>query len=161
MIFNVTWDTLIRGYPIAGERCEIAGVGPVPVSVVRDILATGDPFLSVVVTKGVDVVNVAHLNRQPTAHQRTALDWLNPACTVVGCATTALLQIDHRADWANTKITLLALLDRYCTHHHNLKTHQRWGLVPGRGKRAFVPPDDPRHPDRINQTKDPPQTAAS
>jgi hypothetical protein len=38
------------------------------------------------------------------------------------------------------------LLDRLCTHHHDLKSIEGWGLVAGRGKRRFVPPDDPRHP---------------
>jgi hypothetical protein len=28
----------------------------------------------------------------------------------------------------------------------DLKTHHRWGLVEGTGVRAFVAPDDPRHP---------------
>ena len=40
----------------------------------------------------------------------------------------------------------LVARDRLCRHHHGLKTHQGWALVPGRGKRPFVPPDDPRHP---------------
>jgi hypothetical protein len=38
------------------------------------------------------------------------------------------------------------LLDLLCEYHHGLKTTAGWGLVEGRGKRAFVPPDDPRHP---------------
>ncbi|HYA44107.1 MAG TPA: hypothetical protein VED59_00755 [Acidimicrobiales bacterium] len=42
--------------------------------------------------------------------------------------------------------TLLELLDRLCCEHYWLKTHQGWALVPGRGTRAFVAPDDPRHP---------------
>ena len=31
---------------------------------------------------------------------------------------------------------------------YDLKTIDNWALVPGRGKRAFVPPDDPRHPQK-------------
>jgi hypothetical protein len=56
------------------------------------------------------------------------------------------LQRDHREDWAATKFTLLDFLDLLCPHHHSLKTRNNWGLVEGQGKRAFVPPDDPRHP---------------
>ena len=42
-------------------------------------IATEDPFLKTVVTKGKDVVGVAHLGRVPNAYQRSALDWLYPA----------------------------------------------------------------------------------
>lgn len=54
--------------------CELAGFGPVAASAVRDLMDTGDPFLSAVVTKGEAVVGVAHLGRRPTAHQQTALE---------------------------------------------------------------------------------------
>ena len=56
------------------------------------------------------------------------------------------LERDHREDWSKTKFTVLDFLDLLCHHHHALKTRSNWGLVEGRGKRAFVPPGDPRHP---------------
>ncbi|HEX3394493.1 MAG TPA: hypothetical protein VHS52_08180, partial [Acidimicrobiales bacterium] len=93
-----------------------------------------------------DVVGVAHLGRRPTAHQQTALEWLYPTCAVEGCSAVARLEMDHRHDWATTHVTVLSLIDRLCSHHHRLKTRQNWGLVEGRGKRAFVPPGDARHP---------------
>jgi hypothetical protein len=43
-------------------------------------------------------------------------------------------------------VTVFELLDRLCKMHHDLKTYQGWGLVEGKGKRAFVAPEDPRHP---------------
>jgi hypothetical protein len=58
--------------------------------------------------------------------------------------------MDHREDWAATHVTLLSLIDRLCPHHHRLKTRQNWGLVDGRGKRAFVAPTDARHPRHAN-----------
>ncbi len=139
------WDALVRGWPSEGEMSEIAGVGPVPVSVVRAMLASGDAFLAAVVTKGVDVVNVAHLGRRPSAFQQSALDWLSPGCSAVGCNMTVRLENDHRVDWATSKITLLGLLDPLCKHHHHLKTHKGWAFVEGAGKRLMVPPRDPRH----------------
>ena len=36
--------------------------------------------------------------------------------------------------------------DLLCDHDHHLKTYYGWALVEGTGKRAMVPPDDPRHP---------------
>jgi len=139
----------LLGRPSAGDEvCEIAGYGPVAVSAVRDLLDSGDPFLAAIVTKGREVVGVAHLGRRPNAHQQSALEWLYPTCAVEGCNSVAFLENDHREDWARTKFTLLELLDRLCPHHHDLKTTEGWALVEGRGKRAFVPPDDPDHPRR-------------
>jgi hypothetical protein len=84
------------------------------------------------------------------------LEWLYPNCAAQGCPTVARLEIDHRVDWARTQLTVFDLLDRLCGHHHDLKTRENWALVDGRGKRAFVPPDDRRHPRRVH---DPPTAA--
>ena len=146
IIVRVDLGALLRGHPAAGETCELVGFGPVAVSAIRDMLDSGDPFLAAVVTRGVAVAGVAHLGRRPTAHQRTALEWLYPACAVEGCPAQAHLEIDHRQDWADTHLTILDLLDRLCPAHHALKTRQGWALIHGTGKRSFVPPDDPRHP---------------
>jgi hypothetical protein len=143
--------TRLLGYHAAEEEvCEIAGFGPVAPSAIRDLLDTEDPFLSAVVTKGRDVVGVAHLGRRPNAHQQTALEWLYPTCAVTGCNSLAFLETDHRDDWSKTHTTVFELLDRLCGHHHDLKTRENWALVEGRGKRAFVPPDDPRHPRNVH-----------
>ena len=61
---------LVRGEAAATERCEVAGVGRVPVGVVRSLM--DDAFVTAVVRDGVDVARVAHLGRHPTAHQRRA-----------------------------------------------------------------------------------------
>jgi hypothetical protein len=146
ILVRVDLDPLLRGHPSDGEICELVGYGPVPVSTVRDMIDTDNPVVAAIATKGKDVVGVAHLSRRPTAHQRSALEWLNPTCGVEGCNALGHLEIDHAVDWSKTNITLLDLLDRLCPHHHDLKTNEGWALVAGRGKRPFVPPDDPRHP---------------
>jgi hypothetical protein len=146
VMIRVDLDTLLRGFPLQGELCEIAGYGPVPVSVIEDLLASESPFIIGLLTKGQELSGVYHHGRHPNAHQRSALDFLNPICAVEGCSARAALQYDHREDYAKTKITAFDYLDRLCTHHHRLKTNHGWGLVEGRHKRAFVPPDDPRHP---------------
>ena len=40
-VVRVDFEALFRGHPVEGEVCEIAGYGPVPVSVVNDLLAQG------------------------------------------------------------------------------------------------------------------------
>ncbi len=146
VIARIDLGAWLRGYPIEGEVCEIAGFGPVAVSAVRDMIDTDDPFLTAVVTRGEKVVGVAHLGRRPNALQQTALQWLYPSCANQACSAQARLDYDHRADWSRTHFTVLDLLDRLCGHCHALKTRQNWSLVEGRGKRALVPPEDPRHP---------------
>jgi hypothetical protein len=146
IIVRVDLASLLRGYPSGGEVCEVAGYGPVPVAAVKDMMATGNPFLAAVVTKGKNVATVAHLGREPSAHQQTALEWLDPRCRAEGCDRTVGLERDHRVDWSPTQVTLLGWLEWLCTHHHDLKTTKGWRLVHGTGIRAFVPPDDPRHP---------------
>ena len=157
---HMDWDCIIRGFPLEGERCEIVGVGPTTPQAVLALLGTGDPFIKAILTKGQDVVGVAHLGRRPNAYQRSALDWLFPTCAAEGCgASSSWLETDHREDWARTHFTVLGLLDRLCPRHHRMKTHQGWKLVDGKGKRPFVGPDDPRHPRHHQATAGPPGTS--
>jgi len=142
-LMRVDVEALRRGGVAGDELCEIAGVGPVPVGVARELL--GDAVLKLVITRGVDVCNVTHLGRGPTAAQRVALAWTSPGCTVEGCARTRI-EYDHSKDWKTTRHTRLDELDPLCTYHHSLKTRLGWAMVPGYGNRALVPPDDPRHP---------------
>ena len=140
---RVDLEALVRGTVEGDDICEIAGVGPIPVSVARKLL--GDAILKLVITKGVDVANVVHLGRGATAAQRIALLWAKPKCANVACSSM-FVQIDHREPWATTHHTVLGELDPLCPHDHLLKTEQNWSLVPGKGRRAFVGPKDARHP---------------
>jgi hypothetical protein len=153
LILRCDWNAYKRGFVDGEETCDIAGVGPVPVSVIRDLLET-DPFVAAVLTDGHDVISVAHLGRSPNAYQLTALEWFQPQCIVKGCNLTMRLENDHRADWADTHQTPTDGIDRYCDHHHDLKTYHGWALVDGKGKRDMVPPDHPDHPK--NKNKPPP-----
>jgi hypothetical protein len=142
-IVHVDLEALIRGEIEGDEKCEIPGLGPISVQVARELL--GDAILKPVITKGVDVANVVHLGRAPTAAQRIALLWSKPKCANAACSSR-FVQLDHRDPWAHTHHTTLRELDPLCMHDHYLKTHCGWLLVEGTGRRAFVPPDDPRSP---------------
>ncbi len=146
VIVKVDLFALLGGRPTRGETCEIAGCGPVAVSVVEELLTHRDTFVAAVITKGKRLTGVAHLGRCANAHQRTALEWLFPTCAVEGCGTRGHLEIDHTLDWSNTHRTVLDHLTPLCKPHHNMKTHRGWALVDGEGTRAFVGPKDPRHP---------------
>jgi hypothetical protein len=153
VMIRVDLDTLLRGVPAEGELCEIAGHGPVPVSVIKDLAAQRNTFIVGVLTKHHQIQGIYHHRRRPNAHQNSALDFLYPTCAAKGCTARAGLQSDHRIDWAKTKYTVYDLLDRLCPHHHRLKTQKNWALIPGTGKRDFVPPGHPHHPTGARQVK--------
>jgi hypothetical protein len=147
LLLRLDYQAFLRGIALEGETCELAGYGPVPMSVVHELLETGDPFVAAILTKAKALVGVAHLGRKPTAHQQSALEWLYPSCAAEGCTARAHLERDHRIDWAKSHITKFEWLDLLCRREHDLKTRYGWALVEGTGKRPFVPPDDARHPE--------------
>jgi hypothetical protein len=161
----VDFAALRRGQCLPGERCEIPGIGPVPVAAALELL--GEGALRLVLTDGVDVRTVAHTRRRPSAHQLTALLARYHECCVAGCSSRVALQDDHDDPWARTHETWLPNLKRVCPHHHGRKTHQGWDWVvedpdPVTGKHRLVPPHHPDHPARAGRAKPrPPTTSAA
>jgi hypothetical protein len=144
IIARVDQAALLRGWVEGGETCEIAGVGPVPVSTVRELWP--DAVVKLVVTRGTDVVNVTHLGRRATEAMATAMQWASVRCTNVACDNDRFVEVDHRLGWANVHRTRVDELDGLCAECHRWKTNDNWQLVRGRGRRRFVPPDHPDHP---------------
>jgi hypothetical protein len=138
VIVRIDHAALVRGHSEAGETCEIAGIGAVPVTSVAELM--DDAFIAAVIVKGHDVHTVAHLGRQPSAYQQTALQAQGTRCAVLGCPNVHRLERDHREDWARTHHTRLDELDWLCTHHHDLKTHHGYRLAPGTGPRPILAP---------------------
>ena len=139
VLVRVDLAAVRRGTTEPGEICEIAGYGPIPVSEALKLMP--EAFLALIVTNGKQVINVTHLGRKFTEHQQTALQWISPECSVLGCSATVRLEKDHRADWAKTKRTTIDEADHYCGFHHGLKTKFGYHLEPGTGKRRLLPPE--------------------
>lgn len=192
-LYRVEHTALSRGHANPNERCEQAGVGPVPVELLSAVITRGakvavvssdaggrvrrvahprcstrgelgwwidekvvihvehevlrrlgendlDRYLRALVDDGVQVDELVHGGRSPTAHQRSALEWRDPCCRVQGCSGTARLEIDHHVDWAKSRRTTLDDLGRLCVFHHALKTLYGYELEPGVGKRRLLPP---------------------
>ena len=134
---------LLRGHTIAGETCEIAGVGPVPVSVANDMLA--DCYLRLIVRDGVDVKAVTRKSRYVDARQRAALAMAGHGrCEVKRCGATGPLEIDHIKPVSEGGETCLENNWWPCRWHHYLKTYCGWKVVGPPGDRDLVPPDDDR-----------------
>lgn len=137
---------LLEGARSGTKSVDLVGYGPISVSALEELLSNTSPLVASILTKAERIEGVAHLSRRPTAHQQSALEFLYPSCAAEACPSQARLEADHRIDWSRTKFTAFDLLDLLCPHHHDLKTRENWALVEGRGKRAFVAPEDPRHP---------------
>lgn len=120
IIVRVDLPALLRGRAVEGETCEIAGLGPIPVSIVQQWM--DNAFLAAVVTEGTEITKVVHLGRRFTTEQRTALQWRDPICARKGCDHRLGLQYDHFEDWADTHTTRVPAARRFCPPCHRLKT---------------------------------------
>ena len=136
----VDYEALMRGHTVPGERCEIPGIGPIPVTLARQM--SEDCILKVLLTKGVDVVAVAHGGYTIPAHLRTALDVRDPKCIVPGCDGRRRLQKDHRNAFGRTRVTRLEDLAHLCPFHHYLKTFCGYTYRGGPGTWEWLPPED-------------------
>jgi hypothetical protein len=154
-IIRLDYAALVRGAAQGDETCDIRGLGPIPVHIARELL--GEATLKLVITKGVDVVNVTHLGRSPTVVQQVALWWESHMCTRDTCTRTERLENDHGPEWRKTKHTRVRELDPVCDRDHDLKSNHGWDFVKGHGRRAMVPPGDPRHPNYSHPKYRPPQ----
>ena len=137
VVVQVDLAALKRGRALPAERCELQGVGPVAVPVVRSLV--DDAFLACVFTEAGDIRAVAHLGRTVNQHLRTALVFRDRHCVVPGCGTGYGLEIDHVVpleSGGDTRLDNLALL---CRHHHRMKTYEGWTL-----ERTGPSDEDPR-----------------
>jgi hypothetical protein len=143
---HVTVDSaaLARGHTDPGERCEIKGGGPAPVTTARALL--DDARVTVMVSDGDDITAVSSPKRTIPTKLRRALEAHYPTCAVKACTNDQFLEIDHIVPIEEHGPTEITNLWRICTHHHALKTHGRWKVIGENGDRDLVPPDDPDPP---------------
>lgn len=122
---RIDHSALVCGHTEAGEVCEIPGIGPIPVARAPDTPA--DSVLSVIVTKGVEIIGVAHAGRTIRANVRRAVEERSPNCDVPDCPIRHGLEIDQR---------------------HRVRHHQRHQARRPRSilRMAPLPQDPPRLP---------------
>ena len=130
--------TISRGHTEPGERCEITGVGPMPVTTARAL--PDDAAVTVMTRSADDITAVSRPTRTIPIKLRRALEARYPTCGARGCANDAFLEIDHIVPIADRGRTELENLWRLCSHHHRLKTYAGWRVEGRNGDRALVPP---------------------
>jgi len=148
----VDLKALRRGHVHDDERCEIDGVGPIPVTTARDLL--GDASLDIVLREAHDIRSVVHLGRHFTQTQRIALLARDRTCIRPSCNATRGLEYEHRYGFAITFATSVASGARVCHRDHDLKTYSghsytgspglwEWHLPDGTVEHERPPPDGP------------------
>ena len=149
VIVHVSYEAMVRGAVADGERCEIRGVGPVPLDAARRLAA--DSILRVLVTKGAQPMAVTPGLRTIPRALRILIEARDRTCVVPGCDVTRGLQIDHRKGFAVLGPTDLENCAFLCKRHHDMKSYLGYRLAhPADGSWTFTPPDDyldPEPPD--------------
>lgn len=139
VLVRVDAAALVRGEVRDGERCEIAGIGPVPVEHARQLI--GEGFFTLLVQDGADIRTVTSTTRAVPTRVLKALMLRDPNCVVPRCGATEHLEIDHwQIDFARGGRTQLDNLCRLCALHHRMKTRTGWRLMGGPGHWRWLPP---------------------
>ncbi len=140
---DVSDAALERGHLVKGERCEVPGLGPIPVTTARRLLR--DARVSLRVRDEHDrITHISSMTRTVPAKLRRWLEATYPVCGRQACENTRNLVIDHIHPYA-----LGGILDqdnawRICTACDHLKQHCGWVVIGRPGAWDLVPPDDPR-----------------
>lgn len=138
---------LKRGFVSTGERCEIAGVGPVSIEWVRKLVP--DAIVDALVHDGVDVTTHASATRSIRKAVRLAVNARDWHCVVRGCGRTRRTQRDHRREFATGGEGSTDNLNLLCEFHHRQKTTEgarlerhgaEWQWYPPNGTEAWVSP---------------------
>ena len=124
---RVDHSALTRGHTTAAEICEVPGVGPVPVSTVKQWMEQEDACITALLVDGDDIRKVVRVGRHIPAKLQAALVERDSCCVVPGCGQTYDLEIDHVIPVHRGGPTTLYNLARLCSWHHYLKTS--WGYV--------------------------------
>ena len=138
MLLRADAAAIIRGYLEQGETCEIAGMGPIPITVARWLLQDADVYGAVL--DGDDVKAITSTKRHIPEKIRNALLARGHCCAV--CGQTKGLEIDHIVEYAKGGATEVDNLDWLCRGHHRLKTLFGWRLAGPVGHRQWLPPPE-------------------
>lgn len=140
MLLRADAAAIIRGYLELGEKCEIDGYGPIPVTVARWLLQDADVYG--VVLEGDDVKAVTSTKRHVPAKVHKALLARDQTCAVPTCSQTKGLERDHIWEYGKQGPTELDNLVLLCRGHHRLKTLFGWRITGPPGARQWLPPPD-------------------
>ncbi len=136
---DADYAALSRGYVEPGERCEIAGIGPIPVAMARSML--NDARITVLGREATKVTTISSPTRIIPAKLRRWLERTYTVCGVEGCDNDQRLEIDHIITVEDHGPSDEINCWRICSHHHKLKTYYQWRVEGPPGARRLIAPD--------------------
>jgi hypothetical protein len=128
-----------RGRAVAGERCEIPGVGTIPVTLAKRMLA-GAKVREI----PADPVDLPEHSSDKRYYPPWLVAWLDqhyPVCGVEGCDASFNLETDHVVPLSEGGRTEITNVWRICWYHHRLKTNEGWRVTGTTGHWNLVPPN--------------------
>ncbi len=141
VVAHVDLPSLLGGEVRTDQRCEIPGIGPVPVEHVRSLL--GDAVLTILVEDGRDVRTFARPGRKMVAALAQLLDARDPVRTITGCGRTQRLELDHALAVSDGGDSDEQNCHGLCRAHHRRKT-DGWRLIERPDwSRTLEPPGGP------------------
>jgi hypothetical protein len=125
---NVTIDlpTLLG---LAENPGELAGYGPIPASVAREIAADARWKRFVTEPLTGNLLDFGREHYEPPQALKDFLIARDRTCRFPGCRRSAILSdLDHAESWRNGGETSRDNLGALCRRHHKMKTHHGWEL---------------------------------
>ena len=125
---NVTIDlpTLLG---LAENPGELAGYGPIPASVAREIAADARWKRFVTEPLTGNLLDFGREHYEPPQALKDFLIARDRTCRFPGCRRSAILSdLDHAESWRNGGETSPENLGALCRRHHKMKTHHGWQL---------------------------------
>src|SRR5215217_682138 len=146
---------------ITDEGCELAGHGPIPGSIGRQIMNDPGSVWRKVLTDPVSgaVLDVGRTRYRPPQALADLVQARDRECRMPGCHRPAHVgDIDHYQPWAKGGETNQSNLDCYCRYHHRLKDQPGWryDLNPETGEFTVTTPTS-RHYSSETERNDHPQ----
>ena len=146
---NITMD-LHTALGLADNPAELAGYGPIPASIARQLASDGK-WRKFITDPGTG--NLLSFGRESYIPPQSLADFIaarDRICRFPGCSQPARVSdIDHAIPWEDGGETSAENLGLLCRRHHRMKTHDGWRLqsnpdgscnwVSPAGKEIFVP----------------------
>jgi hypothetical protein len=125
---NVTIDlpTLLG---LAENPGQLAGYGPIPASVARELASDGRWRRFITEPQTGNLLDFGRESYEPPQQLKDFLIARDRTCRFPGCRRSALLSdLDHAQSWESGGSTSLENIGALCRRHHRLKTHDGWKI---------------------------------
>lgn len=119
---------LLSDHHAKGEPAVVEGVGPIPLTVARELCGGADGWMRILTHPETGMVlSVGRDQYRPPPGLRRLVKWRADRCMAPGCGMPASrCEIDHRVAWEHGGETSLQNLNPFCNGHHIVKHHGGW-----------------------------------